>query len=143
MIYDDQFFDIEDQVALVTGCLRQSTAYQDYVRSQRALSQDGLAMELKQNFQEQKHQFEKIAQYGAVAPDYREKQRSVRLAKRALDMNEKVAAFRIAETQLQGVLDQIGLEIAETISQSIKVDAGNPFFETGEHSGCRGNCHAS
>lgn len=49
----------------------------------------------------------------------------------------------MAETDLQELLDEIGLTIAQTISDEIKVDAGNPFFETGGHSGCGGSCHAS
>ena len=51
-----------------------------------------------------------------------------------------MAAFRLAETDLQQLLDEVGQRIAQTISAEIKVDAGNPFFETGNHS-CKGNCH--
>ena len=95
---------------------------------------------LKRNFQAEKEKFERIAAYGEYAPDYRQQQRSVRKSKRALDLNEKVAAFRVAETDFQRLLDDIGQRLANTISSDIKVDAGNPFFETGNHS-CKGNCH--
>lgn len=66
------------------------------------------------------------------------------LNKRALDLNEIVANYRFAETNVQTLLDTIGLKIAQLISEDIKVDAGNPFFERGKkHSGCGGSCHAS
>ena len=80
--------------------------------------------------------------YGEYAPDYREKKRAVRKAKRQLDMDEHVAAFRYSETQLQSLLDQIVQVLAEEVSNEIKVDAGSPFFETKKHFGCGGNCHA-
>ncbi len=65
-------------------------------------------------------------------------------AKRALDLNEIVANYRFAETNVQTLLDTIGLKIAQLISEDIKVDAGNPFFERGKkHSGCGGSRHAS
>lgn len=71
------------------------------------------------------------------------KKRALRKAKRQLDLNEHVAAFRYSETQLQSLLDQIVQALAEEVSNEIKVDAGRPFFETKKHFGCGGNCHAS
>ncbi len=58
------------------------------------------------------------------------KKRALRKAKRQLDLNEHVAAFRYSETQLQSLLDQIVQALAEEVSNEIKVDAGSPFFET-------------
>ncbi len=45
------------------------------------------------------------------------------------------------ETQLQDLLDKISQQLAETVSLTIKIDAGNPFFEQKGRSGCGGNCH--
>ena len=45
------------------------------------------------------------------------------------------------ETQLQDLLDKISQQLAETVSLTIKIDAGNPFFEQEGRSGCGGNCH--
>ncbi len=58
-----------------------------------------------------------------------------------LDLHEKVADFRCMETQLQDLLDKISQQLAETVSLTIKIDAGNPFFEQKGRSGCGGNCH--
>lgn len=143
MIYDDHFFKIEDQLTAVLDMVKSSAVFANYRQKRENLYNDSTAMQLKSVFEAKKNQFEQIASYGNFAPDYREKQRSVRKAKRALDLNETVADFRLAETDLQELLDEIGLTIAQTISDEIKVDAGNPFFETGGYSGCGGSCHAS
>lgn len=143
MIYDDRFFEIEDQVSAVVHALAVSPSFEKYLQAKKQVYNDQKAVLLKQVFNEKKRSFEKIADYGTYAPGYKEQQREVRKAKRALDLNEKVAEFRLAETDLQNLLDEIGLTVAQTISSEIKVDAGNPFFVTGKHSGCGGNCHAS
>lgn len=88
-------------------------------------------IELKKAFQAEKNRFEKIAEYGEYAPDYRQQQRKVRTSKRALDLNEKVAAYRLAETDFQQMLDEVGECLAKTISPQIKVNAGNPFLKQG------------
>lgn len=142
MIINDQLFELEDQCDRLTAAIAESVSFQDYVEKKVAVYQDDHISELIQDFVNKKAAFEKIEAYGLHAPDYREKNRALRQAKRKLDLDPEVAEFRIAETNLQELLDSICLSIAETISDTIKVDAGNPFFEKG-NAGCRGNCHAS
>ena len=96
---------------------------------------------IRQDFLRKKEAFEQIAAYGSYAPDHREKQRALRKAKRVLDVHPAVAEFRFSETELQGILDEMGIKIAHCISDEIKVDTGNPFFET--RSSCGGKCHVS
>lgn len=142
MIINDQLFELEDQCDRLTAAIAESVSFQEYVEKKATVYQENHVSELIQDFINKKSSFEKIEAYGIHAPDYREKNRELRQAKRKLDLNPEVAEFRIAETNLQELLDSICLSIAETISESIKVDAGNPFFEKG-NAGCRGNCHAS
>jgi cell fate (sporulation/competence/biofilm development) regulator YlbF (YheA/YmcA/DUF963 family) len=95
---------------------------------------------LKKDFKEVKEAFEKIEPYGKYAPDFKEKRRAVRKVKRELDTNELVSNFKFNETSLQNMLDYITFDIAKSISDDIKIDAGNPFFEFAKR-GCGGSCH--
>lgn len=140
MIINDAFFQLEDQNQLLIQEILASQNFKNYLQTKTEMNNSIEVSKLKKTFQADKDKFEQIASYGEYAPDYREQQRKVRLSKRALDLNEKVAAFRLAETDFQRLLDEVGQRIAQTISSEIKVDAGNPFFETGNHS-CEGNCH--
>ncbi|MGX7196119.1 YlbF family regulator [Enterococcus olivae] len=141
MIYDDQFFEIEDQVEKLLKTLEDSQTFKSYLLNKKNLSQDKEVQEIRSDFLQKKEAFDRVAAYGGYAPDHREKQRSLRKAKRVLDVHPVVAEFRISETELQGVLDELGIKIARSISEEIKVDTGNPFFES--RSSCGGKCHAS
>lgn len=140
LIINDAFFRLEDQNQLLIQEILASQSYRNYLLTRNEMNTSPEVAKLKKAFQADKDRFEQIANYGEYAPDYHQQQRKVRLSKRTLDLNEKVAAFRLAETDLQQLLDEVGQRIAQTISSEIKVDAGNPFFETGNHS-CKGNCH--
>ncbi|MGM0124350.1 hypothetical protein IGI37_001727 [Enterococcus sp. AZ194] len=143
MIINDQLFALEDQCEKIVEKLCQSQTYKHYCETKQVMYECPEVSQLQTDFLKNKEAFERIADYGFHAPGYRETQRTLRKSKRALDINEQVAAFRVAETQLQDILDMISLTVAKTVSEEIKVDAGNPFFITGGHSGCGGSCHAS
>lgn len=68
----------------------------------------------------------------------------VRLAKREMDLDEHVARFKRAEMELQSLLDEISILIGRSVSESVKVNTGNPFFETAK-TGCStgGSCGCS
>lgn len=144
MIVTERLFAIEDQTECLISALLESDAVQNYKETKKAMYASAEVAQLQKAFLEAKSAFERVEAYGIHAPDFREKQRALRKAKRALDLNEIVANYRFAETNVQTLLDTIGLKIAQLISEDIKVDAGNPFFERGKkHSGCGGSCHAS
>lgn len=140
MIYDDALFELEDQLLEVSKQISQSALLEDYVTSYIGLDEDQDVLKLIKTFEEQRDQFERIEAYGNYAPDFKEKRRNLRKAKRALDTNDRVADFKMNETSLQNLLDYVSLDIAKSISEDIKVDAGNPFFEFASR-GCGGSCH--
>lgn len=139
MIYNDQLFTIENQVDQLYEALKKSRTFQNYLQKKREMYEDKQVQNLRADFIAKKEAFEMIANYGKYAPDRSEKQHAVRKAKRALDLHPKVAEFRYAETELQSILDLIGSVIAYTFSEKVKIDAGNPFFESKTNRG--GNCH--
>lgn len=142
MIYDEKLLKVDDKVDQLLAAIRNSEVFQTYQQAKATLTEDPAVAAAQQDFLKARDAFEAIASYGAYASGYREKQIAVYQKKRKLDLLPTVTAFRQAETDLQEMLDQIGGSIAHSISESVKVDAGNPFFEE-DQSGCRGNCHAS
>ncbi|MDR2832866.1 MAG: YlbF family regulator, partial [Streptococcaceae bacterium] len=119
-------------------CIKNSLIYQTYISLKEELENDEQVNILRQNFEKEKAQFDKIKEYGFHAPGYRELQTKTQQAKRALDMYEVVANFRQAENQLQTLLDEITQKIASCVSQDILIESGNPFFDNGKkgHHSC-------
>ena len=139
----EKLFEIEDQTEQLIQAILASESFESYKKNRQLMYTSKEVQEKQKAFLDAKDSFERIEAYGNHAPDFRTKQRAVRQAKRALDVSEEVAEFRFSETEIQTILDLVGMSVAKTISEDIKVDAGNPFFEKGKHSGCGGNCHAS
>lgn len=92
-----------------------------------------------------KDQFEDVSRFGKYHPDYKTVNIEVRLAKRDMDMDENVANFKRAETELQNIMDEVSVLIGRSVSESVKVQTGNPFFETAGKTGCStgGSCGCS
>lgn len=138
MIYNDALFELEDLSHDLVATVLKSPVYQTYLTTQQALRNSQAAQQLKNDFLTQQATFEKLAAYGKYAPGYKKAQQALFKAKRSLDLQPEVAAFKLAETELQQVLDAITQTLAETVSPEIKVAYGNPF-EKSQH--CKGNCH--
>ncbi|MCU9612223.1 YlbF family regulator [Caldibacillus lycopersici] len=97
-------------------------------------------------FVQLKERFEEVQRFGRYHPDYKQVNTDVRLAKREMDMDEHVANFKRAEVELQNVLDEISVLIGHSVSNSVKVATGNPFFQTsscGSGCGSGGSCGCS
>lgn len=82
--------------------------------------------------------YEEVQRFGKYHPDYKRVMSQIREYKREMDLDPLVAQFKLAENDLQGLLDQISLLIGEAVSKHIKVPAGSPFFDNGHGSGCGG-----
>jgi len=132
MIITQNYFDIEDATSQLAQEILTSDVYKNYQEKKAAMLADTSVLPLRQDFESAKKSFDQIKEYGFHAPDYREKQAQVHKAKRALDMKTSVAEFRLAESDLQNLLDGITKTIASSISEDILVDAGNPFFNEGK-----------
>lgn len=85
-----------------------------------------------------KDQYEDVQRFGKYHPDYKSIMMQIREAKRDMDLDDNVAEFKMAENDLQALLDEISTLIGGSVSKHIKVPTGNPFFETG--SNCGGGC---
>lgn len=90
------------------------------------------------DFSKLKEQYEDVQRFGKYHPDYKKIMIQVREAKRELDLDPLVAEFKLAENDLQNLLDEISVYLGGAVSKQIKVPTGNPFFDT--LSSCGGGC---
>ncbi|WP_071131046.1 YlbF family regulator [Enterococcus timonensis] len=138
MIYTSETAVLEDLAEQLVEVIWQSELGQNYLECAEILENDSQAQKLKLEFLEAKENFQQISEYGKFTPGFKEAQRTARQKKRQLDMWPTVAEFKAAETALQEELDVIAQQIAATISPTIKVDYGNPFFHQESHHHCQG-----
>ncbi|MDQ0198472.1 YlbF/YmcA family competence regulator [Neobacillus ginsengisoli] len=94
-----------------------------------------------------KELYEEVQRFGKYHPDYKRVMTEIRECKREMDLDLLVADFKLAENDLQNLLDEISLLVGSAVSKHIKVSTGNPFFEkgTGHGGGCGsgGSCGCS
>ncbi|KMY53514.1 regulator [Bacillus sp. FJAT-27231] len=116
----------------------ESDVAQNYQSCYFLLYTNPVTKEKIRRFSRLKEQYEEVQRFGRYHPDYSRVMKEVREAKREMDLDENVAAFRVAENELQRLLDEISVIIGRAVSEGIKVPTGNPFFSTG--SSCGGGC---
>lgn len=110
----------------------------DYRRFYHKLQSDPETRRKIAEFVKMKDHYEDVQRFGRFHPDYKQIMTDTRLRKREMDMDENVANFRKAETELQSLLDEVSTLIGRSVSEHIKVPTGNPFFDSG--SSCSGGC---
>ncbi|GEK31195.1 regulator [Kurthia zopfii] len=129
---------ILDEVDQLNEMIHASEPYLQLVEaSNRVYSNKQLVQQI-QDFSKMKEQYEDVQRFGKYHPDYSTIMKSIRAQKRALDLDEEICALRMAETTFQDLLDEIGVLVGKTVSDSVKVPVSNPFFSS--DSGCGGSC---
>lgn len=73
MIYDEAFFEIEDQIDSLVMAIKASETCRTYQKAKTIMHQDPVVQELMRSFLEKKLDFERIEAYGEYAPDFKEK----------------------------------------------------------------------
>lgn len=108
---------------------------ENYFISLYKLQNDHEAQLKIKSFTSIKERFEEVQRFGKYHPDYKYVNLETRTRKREMDLHPAVIEFKKAENQLQEVLDQISVIVANSVSEHIKTPGGNPFFESGCSSG--------
>lgn len=121
MIATLEHVEILDQSQFLGQMILQSDVMEDYQKARQDLQKDSEAQKLIQAFKHIKKHYEDVQRFGRYHPDYREVMKKVRMTKRKMDMNEKVAHFKVAERNVQKLLDEISEYIARSVSDSIIV----------------------
>lgn len=129
---------LQSEAEQLAGMILQSETAENYRDCYKRLREDEEAGRIIRSFMSVKEQYEDVQRFGKYHPDYREVSRKMREMKRELDLNDKVAEFKKAETELQSLLDEISIELGTAVSEHVKVPTGNPYFDG--LSSCGGGC---
>ncbi|AME05404.1 YlbF family regulator [Bacillus siamensis] len=129
---------LQSEAEQLAGMILQSETAENYRDCYKRLHEDEEAGRIIRSFLSIKEQYEDVQRFGKYHPDYREISRKMRELKRELDLNDKVAEFKKAETELQSLLDEISIELGTAVSEHVKVPTGNPYFDG--LSSCGGGC---
>ncbi len=127
-----------EQAEQLASMIMQSDVAEKYQTCYSHLYTDPATASKIKRFKRLKEQFEEVQRFGRYHPDYGRVMKEIREAKREMDLDERVAAFRVAERQLQSLLDEISALLGRSVSEKIKVPGGNPFFAA--DSNCGGGC---
>jgi len=116
-----EYVEVLDQTDILIRKILNSEIMDEYRQALHILQNDSEAQRLIKAFNHIKEHYEDIQRFGRYHPDYNEIMRNVRSSKRKMDMNDSVAAFKLAERKLQQFLDEISEYIATSVSEHIIV----------------------
>lgn len=137
MMMTDEWMNVIDMAEELSDMLLRSEVVKTYQDAyNRVYSNSDLRKEII-NFNRVKEQYEEVQRFGRYHPDYKSVMKDIRLQKRALDLRDEVAALRLAENDVQSMLDEIGIMIGSSVSAAVKVPAGDGAFT---NSSCGGGC---
>ncbi|HLR01911.1 MAG TPA: YlbF family regulator [Virgibacillus sp.] len=120
MIATLEYSDILDMSEELSNMILQSDVMKNYEAARKTLQNDEEAQTLITAFNDIKEHYEDVQRFGRYHPDYNEIMKNVRSTKRKMDMNDKVAKYKIAERDIQRLLDEISGCIALSVSDQIK-----------------------
>ncbi|MFS0672326.1 YlbF family regulator [Ornithinibacillus sp. 179-J 7C1 HS] len=141
MIATLEYVDILDRSEVLGKMILESDVYEAFEEAKKDLYSDSEAQQLIKEFNAVKDQYEDVQRFGRYHPDYSEIMKLVRTKKRAMDLNDKVAAYKIAERNFQSLLDEISQYIAFSVSEQIKVPKdGGALTDSGCGCGSGGGC---
>ncbi|MFS0574372.1 YlbF family regulator [Sporosarcina sp. 179-K 3D1 HS] len=146
MMMTDEWLDIIEQADELADMLLHSEVVAAYHHAYERVYSDANLVQSIRKFNEMKERYEEVQRFGRYHPDYHIVMKAIRQQKRELDLNEQVAALRLAENDIQQVLDEIGVYIARSVSEAVKVPTGNAFFtdsSCGTGCGTSGSCSCS
>lgn len=135
MIKTIEQLDILDQADIVSTIIQSSNEMNLYIEKEQALKFNKEAQSLIAEFNRMKEQYDEAQRFGTYHPDYNKIMQRVRSSKRKMDMNEYVASFKIAERNLQNLLDEVSKIIASSVSSSIIVPEDGILAASGCASG--------
>ncbi len=138
MIMTYEWAEITDFADELSQMILQSEQADLYREAYRSVYNDkNLAGDI-QAFARLKDQYEEVQRFGKYHPEYTRVMKQIRVDKRQLDLNEKVANLRLMENELQDLMDQVSFIIGRSVSEAVKIPSSNPFFSS--DSSCGGSC---
>lgn len=137
MLMTDEWMTIIDNAEELAEIMLSSEIVASYRKAHADVYSDAELAKSIQSFVEMKERYEEVQRFGRYHPDYNIVMKSIRVQKRELDLNEQVAALRVAENDVQHLFDEVGSIIARSVSDAVKVPTGSAYFTS---SSCSGGC---
>ncbi|GAF63948.1 hypothetical protein BTS2_0840 [Bacillus sp. TS-2] len=131
------WMDLIDCSSDLSQAITESDVYADYISKKKQLQDDQEVQKVIYEFNQMKDQYEEVQRFGKYHPDYKEISTTIRHKKRELDLHPLVTDFKKAEKELEQLLNEISGILAHSISHTIKVPTGNPYFD---QMSCSGGC---
>ncbi|WP_186577574.1 YlbF family regulator [Aquibacillus kalidii] len=131
MLATIEIVELLDKSEHIGQIVLQSDVMQEYNNAKRILEEDKEAQQLISTFTKMKDQYEEVQRFGRYHPDYSTIMKDMRATKREMDMNDKVASFKIAERNLQDLLDEVSQIVAFSVSEQVKVPKDNALLKDG------------
>lgn len=135
--------DITSETYNLSDMIISSDIFYKYKEKKQLVQQDKKAQELIWAFNKKKEEYEEAQRFGRYHPEFDRVAKEVRVFKREMDLYEPIANYKKAEKQLEQLLNDVSLIIARSVSDTIKVPTGNPFFDSkscGTGCGTGGKC---
>ncbi|MFT8317235.1 MAG: YlbF family regulator [Sporolactobacillus sp.] len=134
-----------DQAEALASMITQSECYINYMKLRKLVSTRTQSQKLIQDFLLIKEKYDEVQRFGRYHPDYKKVIRQMMDAKRAIDMDSAISDYKQAEKELENLLHAVSQELAGSVSSSIMVPTGDPFFDRSCSTGCGGGgsckCH--
>ncbi len=147
MIMTYEWVLITDSADELSEMILQSEQAAQYRAAYASLYDDKDLARQVHDFAKLKDLYEEVQRFGKYHPDYKRVMKQIRVDKRQLDLNDKVAALRLAENELQDLIDQVSFIIGRSVSEAVKIPSSNPFFSSdsscGSGCGTGGGCSCS
>ncbi|HLQ71613.1 MAG TPA: YlbF family regulator [Bacillota bacterium] len=144
MIATLEYSGILDMSEELSDMILQSEVMEAYKSARKTLQDNEEAQKLITAFNDIKEHYEDVQRFGRYHPDYNEIMKTVRSTKRKMDMNDAVAKYKIAERDIQRLLDEVSGYIALSVSDQIKAPVdGAALTEHGCGSGGKCGCNVS
>lgn len=137
MIANLEYVHILDKAEAIAEMVRKSDVMQLYKDAKYAMDDDEQTQRRIRAFNDIKIHYEDVQRFGSYHPDYSKIMKEVRATKREMDMDDRVAAFKVAERNYQRLLDEISESIAHSVSEHIMVPKDGAALTD---SGCAGGC---
>lgn len=120
MIATIEYVNVLDRSEALGKMILSSDLFENYIFAQKEMNTNKETQKLIKDFVNIKAQYEDVERFGRYHPDYNKIMKNVRSIKRNMDMDDKVASFKVAERNLQALLDEISGYIAHSASKQIK-----------------------
>ncbi|MCO7174599.1 YlbF family regulator [Sporolactobacillus kofuensis] len=134
-----------DEADELASMVIQSEIYAEYMLSKQRFEQDKEAQRLVGIFLKVREKYDEVQRFGRYHPDYKPVIKEMMESKRELDTYPLIADYKKSEKRLSDLLGELSMVLAHSVSESIKVPTGDPFYDrscgTGCGSGGKCGCH--